>query len=51
MKQNKETGKFEREYQINEKFFETIDSEEKAYVLGFCMRMDVILFQKMDRNL
>ena len=35
MKQNKETGKFEREYQINEKFFETIDSEEKAYVLGF----------------
>lgn len=35
MKQNKETGKFEREYQINQKFFNTIDTEEKAYILGF----------------
>lgn len=35
MKQNKETGKIEREYQINENFFESIDTEEKAYILGF----------------
>lgn len=35
MKQSKETGKFEREYQINENFFKTIDTEEKAYILGF----------------
>lgn len=30
-----------RKYNLNEKFFEVIDTEEKAYWLGFCMQMDV----------
>ena len=33
--QRNELGKFCREYQINEDFFDNIDTEEKAYILGF----------------
>lgn len=30
-----EQGKFKKEYDVNENFFEIIDNEEKAYILGF----------------
>ena len=33
--QRNELGKVCREYQINEDFFDNIDTEEKAYILGF----------------
>ena len=33
--QRNELGKFCREYQINEDFFDNIDTEENAYILGF----------------
>ena len=33
--QRNELGQFYREYQINEDFFDIINTEEKAYILGF----------------